>query len=939
MEEKIKMKKIMNKICIKCGAEDKFIQRTDDTKEDCLNCRKILNEKCVALLESGKIEEARKIIIDSDNNDEWKNERLNYFIPDFIRYRQPEQEKERIENIRKKLYEAEIFLKENNFAKADQFVLEKESKEWLEEYENIKFEYVSKDLGEWFKKCRFSFDKKKAEVLTKTGKYILVQARAGSGKTTTIALKVRQLVKYYGAKPEEILVLAFNKKAAEEFRDRINDKKYCGDGVATESNTLTFHALAKRIANTGKNQLVDKKSHSNEHNRHGKDEKLQTKFVQECFDEVENIDRSLIGKLFYLFLKAVSEKINGAFRNDSEYYLYLRNQEYTTIAGEFVKSVGEKYIADFLFEHKISKNEKEVEYIYERNVKKDLNIKYPYNPDFSLFYTDDRQREQLQAVIEYFGFTEKNPGYPSFFETEKESQKYLKESKEKRDLFSSDGEQRKLFSFKKTGFVEMSQDDFDKIKSELLDERNNSDKVREKFEEIIKQRLNEKGFFVSTRLSEKEILQKIPKVERRKEKLVKQITQFINKAQKLSYKPEDTRSIAEREKGNTNLSKRNEFFVKIACRIYDKYLARLEEKNCIDFDGLFVDAIKKIKEESANCKIVYHGEKKISDIKYILIDEYQDFSELFYQLIDEIRKVNPAISFFCVGDDWQAINGFAGSDLKFFDNFNSKDKDGNGNYFPGGIKSELLTNYRSDKNIVLHSNFLMAGLGTGGEPEESKPDGAIYLSELLRVELRNDQEHINEYTKDRRYMDAAYVLLGKEETNKSIPLELARYLKTVEYIVQDKVENQKQVCLLFRTNKLHGLSISKFAGKIGEWCPKRPKTIKKKLKGKDVWFNIDYSTAHSFKGKESDVVIIVGANRRNFPKFHPDNELMEILGVTMQKVKDEEQRLFYVATTRAKEELYLIYDEKVGMSDFIPKNWQYSKINAIECPFDINAFD
>jgi hypothetical protein len=189
---------------------------------------------------------------------------------------------------------------------------------------------------------------------------------------------------------------------------------------------------------------------------------------------------------------------------------------------------------------------------------------------------------------------------------------------------------------------------------------------------------------------------------------------------------------------------------------------------------------------------------------------------------------------------------------------------------------------------------------------------------------------MNEYIKDKKYVDAARSLLGKEDTSKSIPLDLARYLKTVEYIVNNKVNTKKQVCLLFRANKLHDLPISKFADKIGEWCPKRQKTIEKKVNGRNVFVNIDYSTAHSFKGKERDVVIIVGANRRSFPKFHPDNELMEVLGVTMQKVKNEEQRLFYVAITRAKEELYLVYNEKIGHSDFISeikyKGWQYLSI-------------
>lgn len=925
----------MQKYCSKCGAEAKFTLRLDETKEDCLNCRKILNDKCIVLLESGKIEEAKQIIIDSDNSSDWKNNRLNYFIPDFIRYKQMEREEKSAKDRRKNLEEANIFLKKQDFTKADQFILEKQSNLLLEEYESkTKFECIKTDLRSLEREIGIEedyFDDEKAVVLSTTSKNILVQSRAGSGKTETIALKVRQLIKFYTAKPDEILVLAFNDNAAVNFRKRIN--KYCVEVPATEANTLTFHALAKRIANTTKNQLVDKKSQSREYNRHGKDETLQIDVVRECFNEVEGRERSFIGKLFYLFLKTASEKIKGAFRNDSEYYFYLRNQEYTTIAGEIVKSTGEKYIADFLFEHKISKNGKELEYAYERNIKKHLNTKYSYNPDFSLFYTEDQQREQLQAVIEYFGFTEKSPGYPGFFETEKESQKYLKESGEKRDLFS-DGN---------TSFIEMSQDDFDNIKTNSsLD----NEQVRNEFEKIIRRRLNEKGVDVSKQLCEKEILLKIPKVERRKKKLVEQITQFINKAQKLTYGPDEVREIAKEKKLNASLSKRNEYFIKIACQVYDEYQSRLKKENCTDFDGLFIDAIARIKKEGKKCKIVYHSEKEIGNIRYILVDEYQDFSELFFRLINEIRNVNPAISFFCVGDDWQAINGFAGSDLKYFENFNSQDENGGGNYFPGGIRTKLLTNHRSCKNIVWHSNLLMTGLGTGGEPRKNKPDGSVYLSELLRVEIRNDQEHIDEYTQDKKYIEAARSLLDKEDTNKSIPLEIARYLKTVEYIVSNKVDSKKEVCLLFRANKLHGLPIAKFADKIGEWSPKRPKILKKKVNRKDVLVNIDYSTVHSFKGKEKNVVIIVGANRRSFPKFHPDNELMEVLEVTMEKVRDEERRLFYVAITRAEEDLYLIYNEKIGMSDFISeiksKGWQYLPIINRDLkeilPFNISDF-
>ena len=131
---------------------------------------------------------------------------------------------------------------------------------------------------------------------------------------------------------------------------------------------------------------------------------------------------------------------------------------------------------------------------------------------------------------------------------------------------------------------------------------------------------------------------------------------------------------------------------------------------------------------------------------------------------------------------------------------------------------------------------------------------------------------------------------------------------------------------MFRTNTLYGAKISKFTDKIREWCPQ----------------DIICSTTHSFKGKESDVIIIVDANRGNYPKIHPDNELMELLGVTMSKVLEEERRLFYVAITRATEELYMLYEEEIGHSDFIfPERCRY--LPVVNCdlgviPFNVSDF-
>ncbi len=817
-------------------------------------------------------------------------------------------DKERQERIIAALAPAQALLSGGNIIGADQVALEQGSDELLDEYEKIKSKYIQKDLRNLEKELEVGegyFDDEKAVALSKTGKNILVQARAGSGKTTAIALRVRHLIKFYGAKPEEILILAFNRKAAEEFRLRINSYFKGSNQIATESNTLTFHALARRIANTTKNILQDESRDGSEEGRHGEDKKLQIDFVRECFNKVEKEGHGLIEKLFYLFLKSASEKIGGLFRNSEDYYLYLRNLQHVTIAGEIVKSRGEKYIADFLFEHRVTKNGREIEYAYERNIKKNINATRPYSPDFSLFFVEDEEKLDLQAVVEFFGFTESYPGYPGFFESRAASRSYLNEAEQKRILFRD----------KDMKLVEMNANDLTSSADVKLE--NKEDANRQWFEEILRQRLTRSGFDISKEcLSIKEILAKIPKVERRKKALVKQITQFINKAQKISYDPDTIRTIAGKEKENGRLSKRTEYFIKMACRVYEEYHSRLEKEPFTDFDGLLVDAIKRIKNEGSVCKILPKGGKgesqDIGNIKYILIDEYQDFSKLFCELIDAIRTNNPQVSFFCVGDDWQAINAFAGSDLEYFDNFEK--------YFVGGRRTKLLTNYRSCAHIIEHANCLMRGRGDDGKPQAQKAFGRVYLMSLLWVENRRDQEYEAEFLEDEKYRSAAKLLLGLEDADKAAPFELVSYLKTVEKVVND-LPSDKNICLLFRGNHIRGSEITKFTEQIRAWTSGNKNRV-------------ICSTAHGFKGKECDAIVVVDANHRSYPKFHPDNELMEILGVTLSKVIDEERRLFYVAITRAKESLYLLYDNgaTVGISDFIGEiekgGWNYELMSS-----------
>ncbi|MDP3988077.1 MAG: UvrD-helicase domain-containing protein [Candidatus Levybacteria bacterium] len=862
----------MQQHCSKCGTE------TDDV--DDLHCRKILRDKVKDLLSIGLDEAAKKLVEDTKGNVSWVIWKWEMFERlsserrreiDLLELEEAEKlEKKRKASIIETLAPAQLLLNNGNFFDADQFVLEKHSEELIEEYEKMKFECIKTDLRELEKELGEKegyFDDEKATVLSTTGKDILVQARAGSGKTTTIALRVRQLIKFYRAKPEEILVLAFNKKAARGFEVQIN--KYCHANVVDKSNALTFHSLAYRLVNPGEWLLFNDPQDNSEFIRG-----QQSEFIGRIYDQILAKDRGIILTLLYNFFKALAkEKMSADFNSEADFYLYRRNLQYVSLGGERVKSKGEKFIADFLFERKIFRGGQELEYKYEWNLPGGVRR---YKPDFSLWFLNRVNGEMPLAILEHFGVTERHPADRDYM-SEDEERNYLQEMNWKRTYC----EQNNVL------FLSTSVDDFDGT---------TETNERESFEQDLNGRLERSGLILQ-KLNQGEIINKMLEARANLDQLFDQITQFISRAKKQSLTPSDIQSLAESRV--STLGERSKNFIKIVRRVYERYQDSLREENKIDFDDLLARATDKINQPQSDCELEILGEnRKIKDIKYILIDEYQDFSKLFYKLIDAIRSSNPAISVFSVGDDWQAINGFAGSDLEYFDNFET--------YFVDGRRTSLLTNYRSCANIVQHSNLLMSGRGLGGKPEANKLPGGVYLSPTQHVEWRIGEEYGERYQEDEDYRIGAQVLGGWQ--NKRI--EMSRYLKTVGYIVRGKVN--KKICLLFRTNSLYGVGISEFTEKIREWCPNQ---------------DITSSTAHSFKGKESDVIIVVDANRSSYPKIHPDNELMELLGVTMSKVLEEERRLFYVAITRATEELYLLYEEEIGHSDFIfPERWQYLPI-------------
>lgn len=268
----------------------------------------------------------------------------------------------------------------------------------------------------------------------------------------------------------------------------------------------------------------------------------------------------------------------------------------------------------------------------------------------------------------------------------------------------------------------------------------------------------------------------------------------------------------------------------------------------------------------------------MGELRHILIDEFQDFSRMFADLTHAITRAAPA-SVFAVGDDWQAINEFAGSDLKYFRGFTED--------FMGGIELGVTTNYRSARSIVERGNVLMAHLGqaaTPGSPEQGwvgHADVSAFTPNLYET---------------------------TQHGNDKLSAALVR-------IVADRVRVGQEVAILARLRSV-GWVPRQGSGKGPTDIDAYRRHLLKHLpeEAEDL---LTISTAHAFKGKETDAVIVLQADERHFPFIHPTTGLFQVFGETPQTVFDAERRLFYVAATRAREGLLYLYDSERAVSPFI----------------------
>lgn len=240
--------------------------------------------------------------------------------------------------------------------------------------------------------------------------------------------------------------------------------------------------------------------------------------------------------------------------------------------------------------------------------------------------------------------------------------------------------------------------------------------------------------------------------------------------------------------------------------------------------------------------------KKPYKYKYIIIDEFQDTSFLRWHLVEKLLNLNHAL-LFAVGDDFQSIYHFSGCNVNLFLDFDK--------IVPNASILKLKYTYRNSQQLIdIAGKFIL---------------------------------------KNKRQMDKEL----KSHKSLKKPVHYINYInpqKALTKLLDKLILKYDDILILQRNNK----DITKYLNKniiIEETCFH--------YKNK----KIRYLTVHSSKGLEADVVILINLTNKTFG--FPNQMLYPSIIEIINKQEDnypfaEERRLFYVALTRTKNEVYLL---------------------------------
>ncbi|MCZ2808860.1 MAG: UvrD-helicase domain-containing protein [Candidatus Bathyarchaeota archaeon] len=704
---------------------------------------------------------------------------------------------------------------------------------------NKKFvEQRKKDYSYLWKKGLLSLDEEQQEAIITDDKHNLVVAAAGSGKTEVLITRIAYLIarKPDGVRPNRVLAIAYQKKDVRQIEQRLRER-YGIKGVSVR----TFHRLGLDILENAGEMKGIRILDPNERPR----------MIRRIYEEKLKAESDFYSA-FLRYVKSLHDTdIIEDAREKEETLAMKKALPYTGVDNTRVKSRAEKEILDFFLTTKLN----------------GLSVQIEYEPEIEELGRPDFYLPEYDLFIEHWGLDEKGE-VPKWFDQSTED-------------YRENMERKRLWLTKN-----------DKLLVETFAYEYNENNP-EGFIELLKKKVIEKlqgryyRSFEFNPMAYEEVLEVAWAPDRdriSKTHVSKDIFNFIKNAKTYNITP--TRIL--QKLNNGNWSRKQYTFGHLAVIVYESYEEELRKLKKIDFEDMINKAIHEL---NGNRDLYAH----VYD--HILIDEYQDISAQRYKLIKSLLSHNPKCKLFCVGDDWQNIMGFAGSNLEFFVNFDK--------YFENPAITKISTNYRSVGTIVEAGRDLIRNNGSCQIPKttvSNRQQGNL-IKVLESPHKRNYQVRYHEQIAT----DCLNRLIEYKQKGYAPGdiLILSRFMRTHTH----------------KAPKFHPVvrSFLKNAKETGiEIAPDNPKVRSK----------IRLLTVHKSKGLEARVVLVLNVieDLYGFPCEIEDPAIYAPAreNYPPQDLIEEERRLFYVAMTRAKEDL-LIYTWESAKSGFIEEINKYTE--------------
>ena len=648
---------------------------------------------------------------------------------------------------------------------------------------------------------KYPLDPQQRDSIVKLEDNCLVIASAGSGKTSTILGKAKYMVEKRNIDPSKVLLITFTRKAANELHERMKI-----DGMTCS----TFHALAYQIIAqvTGQAPSI-------------------------CDADVPlNVFRNLILNNPE-YLHSVTDYIinqQSLMRLEHEYteaFTYYEDRKkygiqalFPDVDGKmiFTRSEEEKRLVSLLTKWG-------VQFRYESPYQYNTATaeKRQYKPDFTIYY-QDAQGEWKWVYLEHFAI-DSSGNVPLWFGEGTRGGWRIANEKYK------EGIEWKRLTHSRCGTT--------------LIETTSADFLNGTVEDKLLRQLRRCGVPFRER-TDQELYDLLVKRNRKLEKSV--YTLILSFVTLMKANEKDIDGLLDDLRLNPDSRSKN-ILIHIVKPFYEEYERTLRQSYEIDFTDAIIQATQFCRE----------GLWKHYDC--ILVDEFQDISIDRYKFLQALRSDEPRTKLYCVGDDWQSIFRFTGSDMSLFYEFEK--------YFGHTELCKIETTYRFHQPLIDRS------------------------SEFI---IKNTEQKVKtiKTPKDDKYR--TFLTFEKCDGD-----DKEGVLKKVQEIVAKLPANQS-ILLLGRYN-YDAMSVG-FTGKLDM----KDSRIMVKIGDREIPF----LSVHSAKGLEADNVILVNCNQGayGFPSLIEDDPILDfVLSKKESYPFAEERRLFYVAMTRARMHMFILYDK------------------------------